>query len=934
MLTLAEVGDISGEAGNFEVKVTQYPRYVDMEKCIACGVCAEKCPKKVYDAYDENLTRRKAIYVKYPQAVPLKYVIDAEACIYFSKGKCKACEKFCPSEAINFDDQVKELSIKVGTIILSSGCEAYDPGQHDIYGYKQAPNIVTSLEFERMLSSSGPSGGHLIRPSDGEVPEKIAWLQCVGSRDVHIGAKGYCSSVCCTYAIKEAMLAKEHCPTLKDTTIFYMDIRTHGKDFEKYYLRAKAQAGIGFVKTRITNIERADDKGRLLIRYVDGAGLRVEETFDIVVLSVGLGVSQNGVALARTLGVEPDHYNFVASDAFAPVQTSRPGIYVCGTLQGPKDIASSVIESSAAAGAAGATLHEARWSLTQTKEIPEQIDLSAEPTRVGVFVCRCGTNIGGIVDVPQVVEFAGSLPQVVYAQESLFACSEDAQEKMRAEIKEKRLNRVVVAACSPKTHEVIFMENLEACGLNRYLFEMCNIRNQDSWVHSDTHTQATQKAIDLVKMSVARAATLNTLAEKKIAVIQRALIVGGGVAGMTAALCLADQEYEVFLIEKEPQLGGMAQNIIATIEGKDVGGYLNELIQKVTSHARIQVLTQSILVGFSGFKGNFTTEVLVGPGMYERKIDHGVVLMATGAGEYQPQEFLYGQDQRVLTQIELSRRLAQNGAEDLSRVVMIQCVGSRNEKNPNCSRICCQSAIKNALKIKELNPRAGVYILYRDIRMYGLLEDFYREARKQGIAFFRYDPEDLPDVKATEEGIVVTFDDPVLGRRFQVCADLLTLSAGVVAEDTEELATILKLDRGTEGFLNEAHVKLRPVDMTTEGIFLCGSAHGPKLLTESIASAYAAASRATTFLSKTALTLSAITAQVDQDKCAACLICVRACPYGVPKINAVGVSEIDEAQCHGCGVCAAECPAKAIQLNWYEDNQIMCKVESLLEGAL
>ena len=924
------------------------PFQIQTDICIACGACAFVCPtghikleditqhalKSIPSEYDMGLKGRKPIYVPYPQAIPNTPAIDRSKCVHYKTGGCKICTEFCEVHAIDHLQEDETIEFEVGAIILSPGCEVYDPGQHDVYGYKKSPNIVTSLEFERMLSSSGPLGGHLIRPSDGKELEKIAWLQCVGSRDVHIGARGYCSSVCCTYAIKEAMLAKEHCKSLTDAAIFYMDIRTHGKDFEKYYLRGKEQAGIRFVKTRITNITPAEGNGRQLIRYVDNSGQRVEEEFDMVVLSVGLGVGRDAIDLARNLEVELDHYDFAATDNFAPVQTSKAGIYVCGAFEAPKDIPSSVIESSAAAGAAGAGLNEARWTMTKTKEIPAQIDLSGEPPRIGVFVCRCGTNIGGIVNVPKVVEFGKHLPHVVSSEESLFTCSQDAQEKMREIIKEQRLNRVVVAACSPKTHEGIFMENLEACGLNRYLFEMCNIRNQDSWVHSETPEIATQKAIELVKMSVARAATLNILEEKKISVTQRALIIGGGVAGMNAALCLAEQGYEAVLVEKEEQLGGMALNIATTIQGADVQAYLNELIQSVISHSRIQTLTQSIVVGFSGFKGNFTTEVLVGPGMYERKIDHGVVIMATGAGEYKPQEFLYGQDKRVVTQIELSQQISKNGAAELNQVVMIQCVGSRNEANPNCSRVCCQSAIKNALSIKKLNPETEIYILYRDIRMYGLLEDFYREARKQGVAFFRFDPEDEPDVKLNAEGIVVSFNDPVLGRRFEVCADLLALSAGVVAEDSEEIASILKLDRSMEGFLNEAHVKLRPVDMSTEGIFVCGTAHGPKLISESISMAYAAASRATTFLSKTALTLSAVTAQVEQDKCAACLVCVRSCPYDVPVVNEEGVSEIDEALCHGCGVCAAECPAKAIKLNWYEDNQIMCKVDALLEGAL
>jgi len=934
LLTLSEIKEVLGKEGNFQVNVTRYPRYVDTEKCIACGLCSEKCPKKVVDEYDEKLTKRKAIYVQYAQAVPLKYAIDEANCIYFKNGRCKACEKICPSSAIKFNEEQKDFTVKVGSIILSSGCKAYDPGSHDIYGYGKSPNIVTSLEFERMLASSGPFGGHLVRPSDKKEPEKIAWLQCIGSRDVHLGARGYCSSVCCTYAIKEAMMAKEHSKEPLDAAIFYMDIRTHGKDFEKYYLRGRDKSGIRFIKTRISNIVPMDDTGKQLIRYIDGTGKRIEEEFDMVVLSVGLEARQEAIDLADKLDVKLNKYDFVSTTSFEPIKTSRAGIYVCGAFESPKDIPSSIIESSAAAGLAGSILAESRWSLTKTKDIPTEIDTSHEPPRIGVFVCRCGTNIAGVVNVPSVVDFARTLPDVVYAEENLFTCSQDSQELMKEVIKEQRINRVIVAACSPKTHEEIFVENVVACGLNRYLFEMCNIRNQDSWVHSDMPEEATQKAMELVKMAVARGATLHSLQEKKISINQRALVIGGGVAGMNAALCLADQGFDIILIEKEKQLGGMAKNLISTIEGADIQAYLNDLIQKVNSHSRIQILTQSLIVGFSGFKGNFTTEIIVGPGMYERKIDHGVAIMATGANEYRPEEFLYGRDKRVITQIELSKHLKKEGAEELAQVVMIQCVGSRNESNPNCSRVCCQSAIKNAIHIKKLKPEAEVYILYRDIRMYGLLEDYYREARRLGIIFFSYDQDDQPTVESSDKGIVVTFQDHVLGRKFRVCADLLVLSAGVVAEDTEEIASILKLDRNTEGFFMEAHVKLKPVDMAMEGIFVCGTAHGPKLISESISQALAAASRATTFLSRSSLTLSAVTACVDKDKCASCLICVRSCPYEVPRINKEGVSEIDEALCHGCGVCASECPAKAIQLNWYEDNQIMCKVDALLKGAL
>ncbi|MGD8990031.1 MAG: FAD-dependent oxidoreductase, partial [Desulfobacterales bacterium] len=703
--------------------------------------------------------------------------------------------------------------------------------------------------------------------------------------------------------------------------------------YEKYYNRA-IDAGIRFVKSRIHSIDEIRGTGDLNVRYIDDAGPLQEENFDMVVLSVGLQVPESTVQLAERLGVELDDSRFAVTHPFSPVQTSRPGVYACGAFQEPKDIPSSVTEASAAACAAGASLNSARNTLTRSVEIPQEIDVSDEEARVGVFVCNCGVNVSSVVDVKGVTEYAKTLPNVVHAQENLFTCSQDSLVQMKEVIKEHKLNRVVVAACTPKTHEPIFQDTMESCGLNKYLFEMANIRNQDSWVHSDAAETATDKASDLVRMSVARATTLNPLHEKKIPVIQKGLVIGGGISGLNAALGLADQGYEVALIEKEAELGGLANRLTATIEGADITKYLSDLIGRVNAHEKIEVITNALVVGYSGFKGNFTTEIMVGPDMEQRKIEHGVVVLATGAHEYKPNEFLYGDDPRVMTQLELADRMKKGELEEPQQVVMIQCIGSRNEENPNCSRVCCQTAIKNALHIKDKYPEAEIFVLYRDIRTYGLLEDYYTEARRQGVFFFRFDPEDPPVAEAATDGIEVTFTDHVLNRKLCVSTDLLVLSAGMQAEDTEELSTIVKLARTPEGYFMEAHVKLRPVDMATEGIFVCGTAHSPKLISESIAQAYAAASRAVTFLAQDHLTLSAVTAQVEADKCASCLICVRSCPYDVPKINADGVSEIDEALCHGCGICTAECPAKAIQLNWYEDDQIICKVDALLEGVL
>jgi heterodisulfide reductase subunit A-like polyferredoxin len=851
--------------------------------------------------------------------------------------ECYRCVEACKPGAVTLETHAQQLEsreIQVGAVILASGYRPFDPSQYETYHYIQHPNVLTSLEFERILSSTGPYMGHLKRPSDEKEPEKIAWLQCVGSRDLNRCDNSYCSAVCCMYAIKEAVVAKEHAGKSLDTAIFFMDMRTSGKDYELYYNKAREEYGVRFVRSRVHTIDAIPDSDDLLIQYSDEEGIIHQETFHMVVLSVGMEADKDLSQLADRLGISLDSHDYISSPPFSPVETSVPGIYACGAVTGPKDIPFSVSDASAAACAAGMDLSEARGSETKTRDIPDELDVSEEEPKIGVFVCNCGTNIGGVVDVPSVADYASTLPHVVHVDQNLFSCAQDTQDKIKDIIKEHQLNRIVVAACSPMTHEPLFQETVQACGLNKYLFEMANIRNQDSWVHGDDHDAATDKAKDLVRMAVARASLLKPLRSKRISINKRGLVIGGGVSGMTAALGLADQGFEVVLVEKEPQLGGLSRELTHTIEGYNIHEHLLDLIDRVSSHENIQVLTESLIVGFSGSKGNFTTEVMVGPGMYERKIDHGAVVLATGANEYNPDEFFYGEDDRVMTQIQLGKRLEDRGADDMKNVVMIQCVGSRNEDFPNCSGVCCQNAVKNALHIKELNPDANVHILYRDMRTYGMLEDYYREARRQGVLFFRFDPENPPRVESGEKGLLVTFRDHVLQRDLKVTADLLALSAGMRPGDTEELASILKIPRNADGYFMEAHVKLRPVDMASDGIFLCGTAHGPKLIAESISQAMAAASRATAFLSQDEITLSVVTATVDQEKCASCLVCVRSCPYEVPKINKDGVSEIDPALCRGCGVCAAECPAKVIELNWYEDDQVMSKVDALLEGVL
>ncbi len=901
-----------------------------MDKCIACGMCAEKCPKKVVNAYDAGLAQRKAAYVSYAQAVPLKYVLDPDQCIYLTKGKCKACEKFCPADAIKFDDEPRELTLEVGAVILSTGCEVYDPLLHDVYGYGKSRDIVTSLEFERILSSSGPYGGHLVRPSDQKEPEKIAWLQCIGSRDAHIGARNYCSSVCCTYAIKEAMLAKEHSKEPLDTAIFYMDIRTHGKDFERYYNRGRDHAGIRFIKSRITNILPERETGGFLIRYIDEAGRRAEENFDMVVLSVGLGVSAPAKALAEKLGIATNAYEYAAATSFAPVKTSRPGVYVCGAFEGPKDIPTSVIESSAAAGLAGSLLNEARWTRTRTREMPQEIDVRGEPVRAGVFVCRCGTNIAGIVDVPAVVEFAKTLPGVVYATENLFSCSQDTQEGMAEIIKKERLNRLVVAACTPKTHEPLFQETATSAGVNKYLFEMANIRNQCSWVHSGDPELATEKAKDLVRMAVAKVTLLESLTEPTVDINQSALVIGGGVAGMAASRTLSRQGYHTFLVEQDEALGGQARHLHETWQGEDIQTQLASMIEEVESDENIDVLLGTRITRVSGFVGNF--ETTVSRGGSEEVLAHGVTLIASGATELTPQQYLHGEDPRVLTGLELDRKFIDRDGSLPERnvAVFIQCVGSRIEERPYCSKICCTHSVKSALKLRDLNPEMDIFIIHRDIRTYGLREDLYREARSQGIQFLRYDQDAGLTVEGEGDDLRVRFRDTTLRRPMEIRPDLVVLASAVVPPRDNPLAQYYKVPLNDDGFFVEAHVKLRPVDCATDGVFICGLAHAPKPIDESIAQAQAAATRAVTLLAKETMQVSGNVAVADPLVCSSCGVCVDICPFSAPSFieegHFAGKAEVNPVLCKGCGLCVSSCRSGALNLKGFEEGQIMAMI--------
>lgn len=933
LITYSDITGIEGSPGNFRIMVNKKARSVDMEKCTGCGTCYQKCPTKVPSEFDEGLGIRKAIYVRFPQAVPNVPVIDRENCRFFTQGKCRVCEKVCPVKAIDFDQKDERITIEAGALIVAPGFEAFNPRLKGEYGYGRIKNVITSLEFERFLSASGPLAGEVARPSDMKHPEKIAWIQCVGSRDSSIG-NDYCSSVCCMYATKEAIIAKEHDERI-EPTIFYMDIRAFGKDFDSYYERAKDRYGVRYIRSMISGLYERPKSKNVIVRYINAEGKNTEEEFDMVVLSVGMVPSGDAVELCGRLGIELDKYRFCKTGTFSPLETSKEGVFVCGAFQSPKDIPETVAQASGAAAYAGGILSSARGDLVADTSYPDEREVSGGDARIGVFVCHCGINIASVVDVTTVAEYARSLPGVVYSENCMYACSQDMQQRIVDLIRENNLNRVVVASCSPKTHEPLFQATLRKAGLNKYLFEMANIRDQCSWVHSGEKENATVKAKDLVRMAVANAALLSPLKEISLDVNHRGLVIGGGHAGMVAALKLADQGFAVTLLEKEEELGGNLRDIFYTIRGDDVQKYLAELIEKVENNPLITVVRGAEIDDFQGYKGNFTTSVLIGPAMRSMKIEHGITIVATGGDESLPEEYLYGENDSVLTQKELEKRIMTDtdSIRALKEIVMIQCVGSRDEKRPYCSRICCSNAIKNALKIKEINPGARIYILNRDIRTYGTLEEYYKLAREKGVVFIKYDPENKPDVKDIEGALQVNIRDHILRENLNLNPDLLVLSAAIVPKENEELAGMLKINRNSDNFYLEAHMKLRPVDFATEGIYLTGLAHMPKLIEETIAQSAAAASRAATVLSQDKLQSEAVVAKVTPELCAVCLTCVRVCPFGVPFINEESTAEINPLLCQGCGTCVSECPGKAIELQHYRDVQILAKCGNVAAGV-
>ncbi|MFH1807560.1 MAG: FAD-dependent oxidoreductase [Pseudomonadota bacterium] len=940
ILTYTEVDSVAGQAGDFEVSLTKKPRYVNEDLCTGCTVCVEYCPVKIPDPFNQNLGDNKAVHIYFSQAVPLVPYID-DKCLYLQDEKCSICVGACKNNAIDLHQKPEKRTLKVGAIVLSPGISTFDPAARGDYGYGTYPNVVTSLDFERLLCATGPHEGEILRPSDKKHPHKIAWIHCVGSRQILEGANSYCSSVCCSYIQKQVILTKDH-DADAEATIFHNDIRSYGKDFERFYQRAEKLSGVTFVRSYVAVSGEDPDTHNVTIRYAtDDVGVK-EDTFDLVVLGVGLIPPRDARAIADRFGIALDAHGFCQTPPTNPIATSRPGVFVSGAFCGPMDIPESVMTASGTHALVGELLGYRRGKLAKERIYPPERDVSEEEPRVGVFACHCGANIGRVVNVPSVVEYAKGLDHVVHAEEGLFICSTDAAEQISKTIREKKLNRVCVAACTPKTHEPLFRDTLREGGINQYFFDMANIREHCSWVHSKQKEEATQKAMDIVRMSVARASGLEALQEFDLPVNKATLVVGGGVAGMTAALGLAEQGFEVHLVEKEKDLGGMARRLHRTLEGLDVQAYLQGLIRKVYQHKLIRVYHQATLRQVTGYIGNWVSTVLHESG--EQVIEHGAAILATGADEYRPHEYLYGEDPRVLTQLELEQRLA-DGAPELQQaqsLVMIQCVGCRNADHNYCARVCCGQAVKNALALKALRPELSIDILFRDMRTYGFQEDHYRAAAEQHVRFVRFVPDDGPEVEpgTGEDGrsvLKVRVPDPVLQKRLELDADLLVLSAAVVpAASSAEVVKLFKVATNPDGFYQEAHVKLRPVDFAADGVFLCGSAHYPKHLTETLGQAYGAAGRAATLLSQDTVKASGSVCLVDEDACVSCGACITACTYAA--ITLVDTprgkkAKVNPVLCKGDGLCNAKCATHAIQLKHFTDDELNAQIDAALMRA-
>jgi heterodisulfide reductase subunit A2 len=939
ILANTRILDVEGQAGDFTISLRQEPRYVDPERCTNCGKCKEICPVELPNSYQQGMTFRKAAYKVAPRATPDAYCIDyGPYC-----ENCGKCVEVCPTEAIDLHEQPRLFSLEVGAIILALGFKVYQAEELQELGFGRFPNVLQAMQYERLASRSGPTEGIIHRPSDGHPPRSIAWLQCIGSRDQY---NAYCSSICCMYATKEAILAKQRLGEEVDCSVFIMDERAFNKEYSAYFSTARKGHNIQYNRCRVSEIKEDPVTKDLILHYADPNGKLRQERFEMVVLATGLRPPESANELAEVLDIELNRYGFCETDKFTPLQTTRPGVFVCGAFSSPKEIVETIIDASGAAAEVMRLLNDRlgtypytrEWPFLSTNDFPPERDVSAEPPRVGVFICSCGSTISEVINVFSLAHQASHLPGVAMAEVIEYSCMPESQLHLLERIQEENLNRVVIAACSNRTHESLFQKTIRKAGLNPYLVEIVNLREQCSYVHRDQRIQANRKASEMVRVAVARVLLARQVQKSKHRTRPRALVIGGGLAGMTAALAVADSGFDVQLVERTERLGGNLLDLYYVAEGFNPQRLLRDLVNRVRAHQRITVHTRTEVETTAGHLGFFQTELVTS--FEDRKetfhIEHGVTIVATGAQEVREHPLL--KIPQVITQQELEEKIIQKPEEiaALKDVVMIQCV--RPEGVPDyCSRVCCTNTMKNAIRLKLFNPGCQVSVLYKNIVTYGFREEYYTEARRLGVIFYRYTDEIPPQVIERDGHLWVRVHDMALDRWMDLPADLVPLSMSVApSPGTPELARKLRVPLSSEGFFEEAQLKLRPMDFMREGIFLAGMAHYPKFIEESISHALAAAARAITVLSqRDTLYLGGVVAQVDPEKCVGCLTCTRTCPFGIPQVieaegrvgvgNLGGAAWIDSALCQGCGTCTGECPANAIQLIHYSDEQMMLR---------